>query len=68
MMSKIKQALVFLCGMIYASSIWCLAMYPAEDGELAPLWQMLPSLIVLLGGVAIACAVIAFFIDHWNEA
>ncbi len=66
MMSKIKQALVFLWGVAYASSLECLRLFKMREAD--DMWVILPVLFVTLSTVQVVWVVVCFFSDHWDEA
>lgn len=70
MMTKVKHALAFVLGCLYASSIWYAAQFPIPyniaDGEVTPA-QFVFLLLAVLGSGGILYSIIAFLVDHWSE-
>ena len=70
MMRKIKNALAFLWGALFASSIWYLSLFDIslEDSDTAiRLLGILATVIVALSITAIIIMTVCFFLDHWSD-
>jgi len=70
MMRKIKYALAFLWGTLFASSIWYLALFDIslEDSVTAVgLLGLLAAVVIVSSVTAIIIMAMCFFSDHWSD-
>ena len=68
MMRKIKYALAFLWGTLFASSIWYLALFDTDSASsVEEAICVSAAAVVACSAVAIIVAIMCFFSDHWSD-